>query len=108
MVAAEMLNRSTNMELPFTVKWILSPFDQNHAGLVGTTTHRGKTPAAAALASAESVLMTLNADQLDAEFHVLSVSADEVDRNLLKGDDLRAALRFHDRLPIGVVYRPLC
>ena len=95
------------MELPFTVRWILSPFDQDRAGLVGTTTHREPNPAAAALASAESVLMTLNPDQLDAEFHVLSVSAGEADRNLLKGDDLRAALRFHDRLPIGVVYRPL-
>ena len=103
-----MPNRSMNMELPFTVRWILSPFDQDRAGLVGTTTHRGTNPAAAALASAESVLTALTPDQLDAEFHVLSVSAGEVDRNLLKGDDLRAALRFHDRLPIRVVYRPLC
>lgn len=97
------------MDLPFTVRWILSPLDQDRAGLVGTTTHPGQNPAAAALASAESVLTALIPEQFDAEFHVLSVSAGETGRNLLKGDDLRAALRFHDRrLPIGVVYRPLC
>jgi hypothetical protein len=30
MVAAGMLNRSMKMELPFTVRWILSPFDQEY------------------------------------------------------------------------------
>ena len=97
------------MDVSFKVRWILSPLDQDRAGLCGTTTHPGHNPAAAALASAESVLNALTADQLDAQFHVLSVSADEAGANLLAGDDLRAALRHHDRrLPIEVMYRPLC
>ena len=93
----------------FTVRWILSPTDHDRAGLVGTTTHPGQSPAAAALASAESVLNALTGDQFDAEFHVLSVSVGEAGTNLLEGNELQAALRFHDRrLPIEVVYRPLC
>ena len=97
------------MESSFTVRWILSPTDHDRAGLVGTTTHPGQSPAAAALASAESVLNALTGDQFDAEFHVLSVSVGEAGTNLLEGNQLQAALRFHDRrLPIDVVYRPLC
>ena len=97
------------MDFPFTVRWILSPLDQDRVGLVGTTSHPGHNPAAAALASAELVLTVLTTDELDAEFHVLSVSACETGENLLDGNDLRAALRFHDRrLPIDVLYRPLC
>jgi hypothetical protein len=97
------------MESSFTVRWILSPTDHDRAGLVGTTTHPGQSPAAAALASAESVLNALTGDQFDAEFHVLSVSVGEAGTNLLEGNELQAALRFHGRrLPIDVVYRPLC
>ena len=97
------------MDVAFKVRWILSPLDQGRAGLCGTTTHAGHNPAAAALVSAKSVLNALTADQLDAQFHVLSVSAGDAGSNLLAGDDLRAALRYHDqRIPIEVMYRPLC
>ena len=54
------------MDVAFKVRWILSPLDQDRAGFCGTTTHAGHNPAAAALASAESVLNALTADQLDA------------------------------------------
>jgi len=94
-------------EHPYKVRWIVAPRDQERAGLYGTTTHPSRTPAAAALASAESVMAALE-DDLEAQFHVLSVSAGEAGCNLLSGDDLRAALRWHPGLRIEVVYRPLC
>jgi hypothetical protein len=96
-------------DVPYRVRWIVAPLDHEQAGLFGTTTHAGRNPAAAALASAESVVNALSDDALSAEFHVLSVSASETGDNLLSGDDLRAALRFHDRrFPIEILYRPLC
>jgi hypothetical protein len=96
-------------DVPYKVRWIVSPLDHDRAGLFGTTTHSGHTPAAAALASAESVMDALSAEELDAQFHVVSVWSGEVGGNLLSGDDLRAALRCHHRkFPIEIVYRPLC
>ena len=96
-------------ELAYKVRWIVAPRDRDRAGMFGTTTHPSRTPAAAALASAESVMAALSDEDLEAQFHVLSVSSEDVGRNLLSSDDLRAALRYHDRnLPIEVVYRPLC
>lgn len=96
-------------DVPYKVRWIVAPLDHEEAGLFGTTTHAGRNPAAAALASAESVMNALSDDARRAEFHVLSVSDSETGDNLLSGDDLRAALRFHDRkFPIEILYRPLC
>jgi hypothetical protein len=96
-------------ERAYKVRWIVAPRDQDRAGMFGTTTHPSRTPAAAALASAESVMAALSDEDLEAQFHVLSVSAGDMGHNLLSSDDLRAALRYHDRnLPIEVLYRPLC
>jgi len=95
-------------ERPYKVRWIVAPRDKDRAGIYGTTTHPSRTPAAAALASAESVMAALEDEDLEAQFHVLSVSAGEAERNLLSGDDLRAALRCYPGLRIEVVYRPLC
>ena len=96
-------------DLLYKVRWIVSPLDHDRAGLFGTTTHDGCTPAAAALASAESVMNALSAEEHGAQFHVVSVSAEEAGGNLLSGEDLQAALRRHHRkFPIEIVYRPLC
>jgi hypothetical protein len=97
-------------ERPYKVRWIVAPRDQERAGMYGTTTHPSRTPAAAALASAESVMAALEDGDLEADFHVLSVSAGDTGegRNLLSSDDLRAALRCYPGLLIEVVYRPLC
>lgn len=96
-------------ELGYKVSWIVAPLDQDRAGVFGTTTHPSRTPAAAALASAESVMAALSDEEIDAQFHVLSVSTGTMGRNLLSSDDLRVALRYHHRdLPIEVIYRPLC
>src|SRR6202008_3620127 len=84
---------ANTMDSSFTVRWILSPTDHDRAGLIGTTTHPGRSPAAAALASAESVLNALTTDQFDAEYHVLSVSVGEAGANLLESNELQAALR---------------
>ena len=93
----------------FKVRWIVSPSDRDRAGTIGTTTHPGRTPAGAALASAEAIIRALSDGELDGQFHVLSVSTEESGPNLLSGDDLRAALRCHDKMfPIEIVYRPLC
>jgi hypothetical protein len=93
----------------FKVRWIVSPLDQDRAGTFGTTSHPGRTPAGAALASAEAIILALSDDKLDGQFHVLSVSIEDAGPNLLSSDDLRAALRCHDKkLPIEVIYRPLC
>jgi hypothetical protein len=54
-------------------------------------------------------MAALSDGEIAAQFHVLSVSADTMGRNLLSSDDLRVALKYHDRdLPIEVIYRPLC
>ena len=96
-------------DFPYKVRWILAPLDQDRAGVYGTTTHPSRTPASAALASAESIMRSLSEDQGKAEIHILSVFAHEPDRNLLSSDDLRTALRYHDKvLPLEVVCRPLC
>jgi hypothetical protein len=95
-------------ERAYKVRWIVAPRDQDRAGRYGTTTHPSLTPAAAALASAESVMAALEDGDLEAQFHVLSVSAGDAGRNLLSSDDLRAALRCYPRLLIEIVYRPLC
>jgi hypothetical protein len=95
-------------ECPYKVRWIVAPRNQDRAGLYGTTTHPSRTPAAAALASAQSVMAALEDEDLEAQFHVLSVSAGDAGRNLLSSDDLRAALRCYPGLRIEVVYRPLC
>jgi hypothetical protein len=96
-------------EFPYKVKWILAPLDGDRAGLYGTTTHPSRTPASAALASAESVLNSLTEDRGKVQIHIVSVFANEPDRNLLSSEDLRAALRYHDKLfLVDVVYRPLC
>jgi hypothetical protein len=96
-------------ERAYKVRWIVAPRDQDRAGMFGTTTHPSRTPGAAALASAESVMVALSDEDLEAQFHVLSVSAEDMGPNLLSSDDLRVALRYHDRnLPIEVLYRPLC
>ncbi len=95
--------------VPYKVRWILTPFDPDRAGHYGTTTHQGKTPAAAALASAESVMDALCDDALGAQMHILGVFAEEQGGNLLSADDLRLALRFHPKLlPVEVICRPLC
>ena len=96
-------------DFPYKVRWILAPLDRGRAGVYGTTTHPSRTPASAALASAESIMRSLSEDPGKAEIHILSVFADEPDHNLLSSDDLRAALRYHDKvLPLEVVCRPLC
>jgi hypothetical protein len=96
-------------ELAYKVSWIVAPLDQDRAGMLGTTTHPSRTPAAAALASAESVMAALSDGEIAAQFHVLSVSTETMGQNLLSSDDLRVALKCHDRdLPIEVIYRPLC
>ena len=96
-------------DFPYKVKWILAPLDQDRAGVYGTPTHPSRTPASAALASAESIMRSLPEDQGKAQIHILSVFADEPGCNLLSSDDLRTALRYHDRvLPLEVVCRPLC
>jgi hypothetical protein len=93
----------------YKVRWILAPLDQSRAGLYGTTTHPSRTPATAALASAESVMDALDEDRGRVQIHILGVFAEEPNRNLLSSDDLRAALRYHDRvLPVEVICRPLC
>jgi len=96
-------------DFPYKVKWILAPLDQERAGLYGTTTHPSRTPASAALASAESVVNSLSEDRGRVQIHILSVSAEGSGRNLLSSDDLRTALRYHDKVfPVEVVCRPLC
>jgi hypothetical protein len=96
-------------DVPYQVRWILAPLDRERAGLYGTTTHPGRTPASAALASAESIMRSLPEDPGQAQIHILGVFADEPDRNLLSSDDLRMALRYHDKvLPLEIVCRPLC
>jgi hypothetical protein len=96
-------------ELSYRVRWIVAPYDPQRAGVYGTTTHAGNSPAGAAIASAESVMDVLADDQREAQMYILSVFGAESDCNLLSGEDLRKALRRHDRiLPFEVVYRPLC
>jgi len=93
----------------FKVRWIVAPSDPEEAGLYGTTTHPGNTPAGAALASAERLLLAMADESGSAAIHILSVSEEERGPNLLSGDDLRRALRRHPKeLPVEVLYRPLC
>ena len=96
-------------EASYRVRWIVAPRDPQRAGVYGTTTHAGSSPAVAAVLSAESVMDVLADDQREAQMHILSVFGADSDRNLLSGEDLRRALRCHDKvLPFEVVYRPLC
>jgi hypothetical protein len=93
----------------YQVQWILDPGDPGRAGLYGTTSHHGTTPAAAAIASAELLAHTVAQSGGRPQLLIVSVSEKLSDRNLLSGSDLQAALRFtQEQLPIDVVYRPLC
>lgn len=93
----------------FTVRWILLLRDQERGGLYGTTTHEAATPASAALASAEAIFGAIRTEPAPQELHVLSVSDEPTEDNLLSETDLAAALRFHHRaLPCPIAYRPLC
>jgi hypothetical protein len=94
---------------PYQVRWILLLRDQHKGGLFGTTTHEGATPAAAAMASADAVLRSVNCGSPPQELHVLGVF-DESDgvANLLSDNDLQAAVRYHPkRLPCAIAFRPL-
>ncbi len=93
----------------YQVRWLLAPEDPESAGLFGTTTHAAKSPASAALRSAETVTRAISEDESRAAFHVISVTDQENSGNLLSSDQLRLALRYHPtELPVEVVYRPLC
>ena len=96
-------------ERTYKVRWVVAPQDPDGAGLYGTTTHSAKSPATAALRSAESVARALAEEDLGGAFHVLSVTGDESGPNLLSADQLRAALRYHPHdLPLEILCRPLC
>lgn len=93
----------------YQVRWLLAPEDPDGAGLFGTTTHAAKSPASAAVRSAESVALAIAEEDGRAAFHVISVTDLDSGDNLLSSEQLRAALRYHPtELPVEVVYRPLC
>lgn len=93
----------------YKVQWILNLDDPKRAGYYGTTNHLGSSPAAAALASAQTVSHAVEENWGRAQLHILRVSEELGDENLLSGSDLQAALRYSgSNLPIEVVYRPLC
>jgi len=93
----------------YKVQWILNPDDPSVAGLYGTTTHFGSSPAAAAIASARIVSRDAKERAGRAQMFILSVSEDESGENLLSSSDLQTALlRFDESLPFELVYRPLC
>jgi len=93
----------------YEVQWILDPGEPGRAGMYGTTTHRGTTPAAAALASAEILAHAVRESPGRPQLIIVRVSEKSSDRNLLSGSDLQAALRVApEHLPLDVVHRPLC
>src|SRR3546814_6242553 len=92
----------------YKVQWILNLEDPKRAGFYGTTNHLGSSPAAAALASAQTVSHAVEEDWGRAQLLILRVSEERGDENLLSGNDLQAALRYYsNNLPIDVIYRPL-
>lgn len=96
-------------ECIYKVQWILNLDDPDRAGLYGTTSHAGVSPAAAAIASAETVSHAVEDDWGRAQLLILRVSEESGEENLLSGNDLQTALRYASaNLPIDVVYRPLC
>lgn len=93
----------------YQVRWILNPDDPALAGLYGTTSHFGSSPAAAAIASARIVSHDVRERWGRAQMLILSVCGNPGGENLLSGSDLQAALhRTHGSLPVELVYRPLC
>ena len=92
----------------YKVQWILNPADLGRAGIYGTTSHHGASPAAAAIASAHSLSHAIDESWGRAQLFILRVYEELCDRDLLSSSDLQAALRRSDNPPIDVVYRPLC
>jgi hypothetical protein len=92
----------------FKVQWILSPSDPGRAGLYGTTEHEGRTPAAAAIASAKSVLQAADREPRPFQIVIVGVFDGEGAPNLLTADDLTDALRHYPSLPCDIISRPLC
>lgn len=92
----------------YRVQWILNPKEPGRAGLYGTTRHHGASPAAAAIASARSLCQAVDSSWERAQLFILRVCEEPDDRDLLSGNDLQAALRRSDSLPLDVVYRPIC
>lgn len=100
---------SAKQEQLYKVQWILNPDDPSLAGLYGTTTHFGSSPAAAAIASARIVSRDAKERVGRAQMFILSVSGDDSRENLLSSGDLQTALvRFDEAFPFELVYRPLC
>jgi hypothetical protein len=95
-------------ESVYKVQWILSPDDPERAGIYGTTSHHGASPAAAAIASAQSLSQAVDASWGRAQLFILRVYEELCERDLLSGSDFQAALRRSDHLPLDVVYRPIC
>jgi hypothetical protein len=96
----------------FKVRWILAPADPEAAGVCGTTSHEGRSPAAAALAAARSISKAAPThDGARAQLLILSVAedtfTDEDAPNVLTGEALQAVARFAD-VPFDLVYRRLC
>lgn len=93
----------------YKVQWILNLEDPKRAGFYGTTNHLGTSPAAAALASAQTVSHAVEEGWGRAQLHILRVSEETGEENLLSDNDLQRALRYStSSFPIEVVYRPLC
>ncbi len=93
----------------YQVQWILNLEDPARPGFFGTTNHLGTSPAAAAIASAQSVSNAVEECWGRAQLHILRVSDEVGEKNLLSSHDLQAALRYvSDHIPIDVVCRPLC
>jgi hypothetical protein len=93
----------------YKVQWVLNFDDDGKTGYYGTTSHRGASPAAAALASAQCLSHTIDQKYDHPQLYILRVTDENHEGNLLSGSDLQAALRrSFESLPFEVVYRPIC
>jgi hypothetical protein len=91
----------------FTVRWILAPADPAQAGLCGTTTHSGSTPAAAAISAARSISVAAPSGLGPAQLLILSVAEDDRS-DVMTADALLLAVRSHPSdIPFEIVYRRL-